>query len=77
MSSGQIAEAMVGSINNFFELLGTETPSNLHDQFMGAAEKPLLEEVMRRTRGNQVKASQMLGINRNTLRKKLMYHGLL
>jgi Fis family transcriptional regulator len=77
MSNSQIAEAMVGSINNFFELLGEESPMNLHDQFMGAAEKPLLEEVMRRTRGNQVKAANILGINRNTLRKKLMYHGLI
>jgi Fis family transcriptional regulator len=42
-----------------------------------AVEKPLLEAVMREAQGNQLRASEMLGINRNTLRKKLLTHGLL
>ena len=40
-------------------------------------EKPILEEVMARADGNQSLAAEMLGINRNTLRKKLQQHGLL
>ena len=40
-------------------------------------EKPILEVVMLRADGNQSHAAQMLGINRNTLRKKLQEHGLL
>jgi Fis family transcriptional regulator len=40
-------------------------------------EKPILEVVMHRADGNQSHAAQMLGINRNTLRKKLQEHGLL
>ncbi|MEN3296859.1 MAG: Fis family transcriptional regulator, factor for inversion stimulation protein, partial [Burkholderiales bacterium] len=40
-------------------------------------EKPILEAVMARADGNQSLAAEMLGINRNTLRKKLQQHGLL
>ena len=39
-------------------------------------EKPLLRAVLRETAGNQVRAAQILGINRNTLRKKLLEHGI-
>ena len=40
-------------------------------------EKPLLEVVMQRTEGNQSKAAAWLGINRNTLRRKLLEHKLI
>jgi Fis family transcriptional regulator len=40
-------------------------------------EKPILEAVMARAAGNQSHAAEMLGINRNTLRKKLQQHGLI
>jgi Fis family transcriptional regulator len=39
-------------------------------------EKPLLESVLNRVRGNQTHAAEMLGINRNTLRKKMRVHGI-
>jgi len=42
-----------------------------------AVEKPMLEMVMTRADSNQSQAADMLGINRNTLRKKLQQHGLL
>jgi two-component system, NtrC family, nitrogen regulation response regulator GlnG len=50
--------------------------ANLHGLMVGLVEKPLLRAVMRETRGNQVRAAQLLGINRNTLRKKLKEHGI-
>ena len=40
-------------------------------------EKPLLECVMAQCGGNQSKAAAVLGLNRNTLRKKLVQHGLI
>jgi Fis family transcriptional regulator len=40
-------------------------------------ERPMLEVVMRQAANNQTVAAQILGINRNTLRKKLSDHGLL
>jgi Fis family transcriptional regulator, factor for inversion stimulation protein len=44
---------------------------------VGIVEKPMLEEVMRQAHQNQSKAAQWLGLNRNTLRKKLLEHSLL
>jgi two-component system, NtrC family, nitrogen regulation response regulator GlnG len=50
--------------------------ANLYDLMIGLVEKPLLRAVLRETGGNQVRAAQILGINRNTLRKKLLEHGI-
>jgi DNA-binding protein Fis len=50
--------------------------TNLYDLMIGLVEKPLLRAVLRETAGNQVRAAQILGINRNTLRKKLLEHGI-
>jgi Fis family transcriptional regulator len=60
----------------FADLEGLE-PANVHDMLMRAVEKPLLEVVMARAQHNQSRAAQWLGLNRNTLRKKLLEHGLL
>jgi two-component system nitrogen regulation response regulator GlnG len=50
--------------------------ANLYELMIGLVEKPLLRAVLRETRGNQLRAAQLLGINRNTLRKKLTEHGI-
>ena len=59
----------------FADLEGTEA-QNLYPLVIGEIEKPLLEAVMHQARGNQSRAARMLGINRNTLRKKLTQYGL-
>ena len=53
-----------------------QAAANLHGLMVGLVEKPLLRAVMHETKGNQVRAAQLLGINRNTLRKKLKEHGI-
>ncbi len=55
---------------------GTE-PDGMYDMLVRVVEKPLLDVVMTRAEGNQSKAAQWLGLNRNTLRKKLVEHKLL
>jgi two-component system, NtrC family, nitrogen regulation response regulator GlnG len=54
--------------------LRERSTANLYDLMVGLVEKPLLRAVLRETGGNQVRAAQILGINRNTLRKKLTEH---
>ena len=65
------------SLDTYFkDLRGTE-PSAMHEMMIRVVEKPLLEVVMHRTEGNQSKAAAWLGINRNTLRRKLLEHKLI
>ncbi len=56
--------------------LRERSSANLYNLMISLVEKPLLRAVLRETHGNQVRAAQILGINRNTLRKKLTEHGI-
>jgi two-component system nitrogen regulation response regulator GlnG len=49
---------------------------NLYDEVIGRVERPLLALVMEYAKGNQLRAAEILGLNRNTLRKKLAQHNL-
>ena len=62
-------------ISRFLDQIGTFYPEDLHTLIMKKVEKPLLSQILRRTGGNQVHASKILGINRNTLRKKMKLYG--
>jgi len=75
--TSSIDEAIIRSLEKYFRDLDGQTPSGVYDMVIQAVERPLLEVVMREADGNQVRASEMLGINRNTLRKKLQLHGML
>jgi Fis family transcriptional regulator len=77
MSKNNIAASITESLEQYYRDLGGEKPSNVYDMMVDAMEKPLLEFIMARTRNNQSQASIILGINRNTLRKKLQHHGML
>jgi two-component system nitrogen regulation response regulator GlnG len=56
--------------------LGTRESANLYELLLGLVERPLFRAVLRETGGNQLRAAALLGINRNTLRKKLRALGL-
>ena len=84
---GPVSAAVVGTDASLEEIIEKKmhecvrglrghTSANLHGLMVGLVEKPLLRAVMRETKGNQVRAAQLLGINRNTLRKKLKEHGI-
>lgn len=64
------------ALHNYFAQLGEATPNNLYELVLAEVEAPLLEVVLRQTRGNQTKAAQMLGLSRGTLRKKLKQYNL-
>lgn len=77
MSSKLLDECVRENLETYFrDLCGIE-PTGMHDMLMRTVEKPLLEVVMARADNNQSKAAQWLGLNRNTLRKKLLEHKLL
>ena len=63
-------------MKQYFKDLDGEKPSGIYNMVVNCVEKPLLEVVMYHAQGNQTRAAELLGINRNTLRKKLLEHGL-
>ena len=46
-------------------------PADMYDRVLAEVERPLIQMTLAATRGNQIKAAAMLGLNRNTLRKKI------
>ncbi len=71
-----IEDVVEFKISRFLDQIGSFFPDDLHDVIMSKVEKPLISQILRRVGGNQVHASKILGINRNTLRKKMKIYGL-
>ena len=65
------------SLLRYFEDLGGEAPEDMYEMLLRLVEKPLLEVVMHHAGHNQSRAAEWLGLNRNTLRKKLVDHRLI
>ena len=59
------------SIRQYVGEMDEKNNGHLHELIMGGIEKPLVEIVLKETCGNQTQAANILGINRNTLRKKI------
>ena len=77
MSKKKIEDCIRDSLEQYFkDLRGTE-PDRLYEMMVKTVEKPLLDVVMAKAEQNQSKAAEWLGLNRNTLRKKLVEHNLL
>lgn len=77
MSKDNIQDVIRKSLDKYFRDLGEQVPTSLYDMVILTVERPLLEAVMMRANDNQSLAAEILGINRNTLRKKLQQHDLL
>jgi Fis family transcriptional regulator len=65
------------SLQQYFKDLRGAEPADIYPMMLAVVEKPLLDVVMARADGNQSKAADWLGINRNTLRRKLVEHKLI
>ncbi len=65
------------ALRNYFEHLDGQDVTDVYDMVLAEVEAPLLESVMHYVKGNQTRASEVLGLNRGTLRKKLKQYGLL
>ncbi|HCX34449.1 MAG TPA: Fis family transcriptional regulator [Rhodocyclaceae bacterium] len=76
MTRSDIAECVRRTLDRYFRDLDGEKPSAIYDMVLTQVERPMLEVVMRQANGNQTVAARILGINRNTLRRKLAENNL-
>lgn len=66
-----LEEAVRHKVAHFFATLGKVEMKGVHEIVLNQVEKPLIEECLKWAGGNQIKTARVLGINRNTLRKKI------
>lgn len=71
-----LAELVRHALQRYFKDLEGQLPADLYDLVIAQVERPLLETVLRETRGNLSRAAQVLGMHRTTLRTKLNKYGL-
>lgn len=69
-------EQVEAALRRYLCDLNGNTPSSLYNLVLAQVEPPLLRVVLEHAGGNRSRAADMLGINRNTLRKKLQHYGL-
>ena len=72
----ELASTVRKVMKQYFKDLDGEKCTGIYEMVVHAVEKPMLEVVMLQAQGNQTRAAELLGLNRNTLRKKLQQHGL-
>ena len=77
MTRQLIEESVRSTQDQYFKDLRGSEPRGVHDMMIATVERPMLEVVMRHAQGNQSRAAEWLGINRNTLRRKLLEHKLI
>ena len=75
-SKDPLCKCVRRSLKRYFKDMNGEEPTNVYQMVISEIEKPLLEIVMEQSESNQTRASRVLGINRNTLRKKLRQYQL-
>ena len=71
-----LSECVTESLDHYFTQMGDHMPTDLHKMVLKQVERPLLEKVLQVTDGNQLRAAEILGINRATLRKKIALYNL-
>ncbi|MBY0475022.1 MAG: Fis family transcriptional regulator [Nitrosomonas sp.] len=71
VKENEIASCIRNAISGYLNDLDGEKPGNIYSMVIQSVEKPLIEVAIQHTHGNQTQASELLGINRNTLRQKM------
>jgi Fis family transcriptional regulator len=75
-SGETLEQCVLRTLHQYFDDLDGARPHALFEMVSSAVERPLLQFAMSHAGGNQSAAAELLGINRNTLRKKLQHHKL-
>ena len=66
-----LANAVTHAVETYFKDLDGEKARGIYSMVIDSVEKTLIEDVLKRSNGNQSEAAQKLGVNRNTLRAKM------
>jgi two-component system nitrogen regulation response regulator GlnG len=75
--TGDLSEAVERFLSDYFLSFGQDLPpSGLYTRVLRKIELPLITAALAATRGNQIRAADLLGLNRNTLRKKVRDLGI-
>ena len=77
LNSQTIRCCVENALRNYFSHLDGHPASDIYQMVLAEVEAPLLEVVLEHTRNNQLRAAEVLGLNRGTLRKKLKQYNLL
>ncbi len=72
----ELAVSVTTALAQYFKDLDGQPPHAVYDMLLACIEKPMLQFVLNYTGGNQSKTADILGINRNTLRKKIQQYGI-
>ncbi len=72
----EIAACVRKAVRDYFKDLDGEAPHAVYEMVSRCVEKPLLEVILHHAQGNQTRAAEILGMNRNTLRKKMKSYGI-
>lgn len=73
---GELSNSVKDSLDQYFKDLEGQPPHAIYDMVLACVEQPLIEYILDYTEGNQSKAAEILGINRNTLRKKIQQYNI-
>ena len=76
INENEIARCVRRTLDGYFRDLDGERPAGIYDMVISCVEKPLIEVVLHKVGGNQTQAAELLGLNRNTLRKKIRTYGI-
>jgi two-component system nitrogen regulation response regulator GlnG len=75
--SGDLSESVERFLSDYFQSFGHDLPpAGLYTRILRKVESPLITAALAATRGNQIRAADLLGLNRNTLRKKIRDLGI-
>ena len=69
--TNELADCVKRSLERYFKDMDGEKPTSIYEMVLKNIEKPMIETVLGKAAGNQSLAAEMLGVTRNTLRKKM------